>query len=63
MDRDVHSAKNMLIFGMDESNIIKSPGVGRTSTPVERKASAVAPSGAASQAAAMKQETATGNQP
>ena len=41
MDRDVHSAKNMLIFGMDEHNIIKSPGVGRTSTPVERKASAV----------------------
>ena len=41
MDRDVHSAKNMLIFGMDESNIVKSPGVGRTSTPVERKASAV----------------------
>ena len=38
-DRDVHSAKNMLIFGMDEHNIIKSPGVGRTSTPVERKAS------------------------
>ena len=47
MDRDVHSAKNMLIFGMDEQNIVKSPGVGRTSTPVERKASAVAPSGAA----------------
>ena len=38
-DRDVHSAKNMLIFGMDEHNIVKSPGVGRTSTPVERKAS------------------------
>ena len=37
----------MLIFGMDESNIIKSPGVGRTSTPVERKASAVVPSGTA----------------
>ena len=41
MDRDIHSAKNMLIFGMDESNVIKSPGAGRTSTPVERKASAV----------------------
>ena len=40
-DRDVHSAKNMLIFGMDESNIIKSPGVERISTPVERKDSAV----------------------
>ena len=38
-DRDVHSAKNMLIFGMDESNIVKSPGMERTSTPVERKAS------------------------
>ena len=46
-DRDVHSAKNMLIFGMDESNVIKSPGVGRTSTPVERKASTVEPSGTA----------------
>ena len=43
MDRDVHSAKNMLIFGMDESNIIKSPGAERISTPVERKASAVEP--------------------
>ena len=41
MDRDVHSAKNMLIFGMDGHNIVKSPGVGRTSTPVERKASAM----------------------
>ena len=40
-DRDVHSAKNMLIFGMNEQNIVKSPGVGRTSTPVERKASTV----------------------
>ena len=46
-DRDVHSAKNMLIFGMDESNVIKSPGVERISTPVERKASAVEPSGTA----------------
>ena len=44
-DRDIHGAKNMLIFGMDESNVIKSPGVERTSTPVERKASAVEPSG------------------
>ena len=41
MDRDIHSAKNMLIFGMDEHNVIKSPGVERISTPVERKASAV----------------------
>ena len=47
MDRDIHSAKNMLIFGIDESNVIKSPGVERTSTPVERKASIVEPSGAA----------------
>ena len=47
-DRDVHSAKNMLIFGMDEHNIVKSPGVGRTSTPVERKASAVEPIGSRS---------------
>ena len=39
MDRDIHSAKNMLIFGMDEHNIVKSPGVERISTPVERKAS------------------------
>ena len=38
-DRDIHSAKNMLIFGMDEHNIVKSPGVERTSTLVERKAS------------------------
>ena len=58
-DRDIHSAKNMLIFGMDEHNVIKSPGLERVSTPVEQKASAVEPSGAASQAAAMKQETAT----
>ena len=42
-DRDVHSAKNMLIFGMDEQNIVKSPGVGHASTPVERKASAMEP--------------------
>ena len=40
-DRDIHSAKNMLIFGMDEQNIVKSPGVERISTPVEWKASAV----------------------
>ena len=40
-DRDIHSAKNMLIFGMDEHNVIKSPGVERISTPVEHKASAV----------------------
>ena len=43
-DRDVHSAKNMLVFGMDEQNIIKSPGVERTSTPVEHKATATEPS-------------------
>ena len=58
MDRDVHSAKNMLIFGMDEHNIVKSPGVGRASTPVERKASAMESSGPG-QASAMKQETTT----
>ena len=46
-DRDTHSAKNMLIFGMDEHNIVKSPGVERISTTVERKASAVEPSGTA----------------
>ena len=40
-DRDVHSAKNMLIFGMDEHNVVQSPGVERISTPVERKATAV----------------------
>ena len=40
-DRDVHSAKNMLVFGMDEHNVVKSPGVEHASTPVERKASAV----------------------
>ena len=45
MDRDIHSAKNMLIFGMDESNIIKSPGAESISTPVERKASVVESSG------------------
>ena len=44
-DRDIHSAKNMLVFGMDEHNVIKSPGVERTSTPVEYKASATEPSG------------------
>ena len=44
-DRDIHSAKNMLIFGMDEHNIVKSPGVERTSTPVEHKATATEPSG------------------
>lgn len=38
-DRDVHSAKNMLVFGMDEHNVVKSPGVERISTPVEHKAS------------------------
>ena len=43
-DRDIHSAKNMLVFGMDKQNIIKSPGAERTSTPVERKASAAEPS-------------------
>lgn len=40
-DRDVHSARNMLVFGMGKHNIVTSPGVGRISTPVERKASAV----------------------
>ena len=44
-DRDIHSAKNMLIFGMDKHNIVKSPGVERTSTPVEHKATATEPSG------------------
>lgn len=43
-DRDVHSAKNMLIFGMDEHNVVKSPGVERISTPVEHKASTTEPS-------------------
>ena len=43
-DRDVHSAKNMLVFGMDKHNIIKSPGVERISTPVEHKATAAEPS-------------------
>lgn len=43
-NRDVHSAKNMLIFGMDEHNSVKSPGVERASTPVERKASTTEPS-------------------
>ena len=44
-DRDVHSAKNMLVFGMDKHNVIKSPGVEHTSTPVERKATAAELSG------------------
>ena len=44
-DRDIHSAKNMLVFGMDKHNIIKSPGVERTSTPVEHKATAAEHSG------------------
>ena len=43
-DRDIHSAKNMLVFGMDKHNVIKSPGVERTSTPVEYKATAAEPS-------------------
>ena len=43
-DRDVHSAKNMLIFGMDEHNVVQSPGVERASTPVEHKASTTEPS-------------------
>ena len=43
-DRDVHSAMNMLVFGMDEHNVVKSPGVERASTPVERKASTTEPS-------------------
>ena len=47
-DRDIHSAKNMLIFGMDEHNVIKSPGLERVSTPVEWKASAVEPIGSRS---------------
>ena len=45
-DRDVHSARNMLVFGMDEHNVIQSPGVERASTPVERKATATEPLGA-----------------
>ena len=44
-DRDIHSAKNMLVFGMDKHNIIKSPGMERTSTPVEHKATVAEPSG------------------
>ena len=44
-DRDVHSAKNMLVFGMDKHNIVKPPGVERTSTPVEHKATAAEHSG------------------
>lgn len=44
-DRDIHSAKNMLVFGMDKHNIVKSPGAGRISTPVEHKASVTEPSG------------------
>ena len=44
-DRDIHSAKNMLVFGMDKHNIVKSPGVERASTPVEHKATATEPSG------------------
>ena len=44
-DRDVHSAMNMLVFGMDEHNVVKSSGVERTSTPVERKAPTTEPSG------------------
>lgn len=43
-DRDVHSAMNMLVFGMDEHNVVKSSGVERASTPVERKASTTEPS-------------------
>lgn len=46
-DRDVHSARNMLVFGMDEHNVIKSPGVERASTPVEHKATTTEPSGPA----------------
>lgn len=45
-DRDVHSARNMLVFGMDKHNVVKSPGVERASTLVEREASATEPSGA-----------------
>lgn len=45
-DRDIHSASNMLVFGMDEHNVIKSSGVGRASTPVEHEATAAEPSGA-----------------
>ena len=39
-DRDIHSAKNMLIFAENENNIIKDFGVGRASTPVEQTTSA-----------------------
>ena len=42
-DRDIHSAKNMLVFGMDKHSVIKSPGVERISTPVEHKASVAEP--------------------
>lgn len=45
-DRDIHSASNMLVFGMDEHNVVKSSGVGRASTPVEHEATAAEPSGA-----------------
>lgn len=43
-DRDVHSAKNMLVFGIDKHNVVKSPGVERISTPVEHKAATTEPS-------------------
>lgn len=42
---DARLAKNMLVFGMDEHNGVKSPGVERASTSVERKATATEPSG------------------
>ena len=41
---DARLAKNMLVFGMDEHNGVKSPGVERASTPVEHKATATEPS-------------------
>ena len=40
-----YSAKNMLVFGVDEHNIVKSPGMERISTPVEHKATVAEPSG------------------
>lgn len=45
-DRDMHSAKNMLVFGLDKRNIIKSSGVERISAPVEHKATVTEPYGA-----------------
>lgn len=35
-DRDIHSAKNMLVFGRDKQYVKKDFGVGRAVTPVEQ---------------------------